>query len=74
MPTDREPSFVPFADDVTALTLGDFNVENGTERLALFGSLEITRDAAGLRKARALRELMDDIVRRLESEPPGPAS
>lgn len=67
MPHDREPTFVPFADDATVLTMGDFNVENGTGRIALFGSLDLTCDARGLRHARALRDLMDAVVRRIES-------
>lgn len=69
MTTEHEPTLVPFADDETAMTIGDFNVENGTQRLALFGSIDITRDAAGLRKARALRDLLDAAIRQIEASP-----
>lgn len=62
-----EPRFEPFADDATARTIGSFCVENGTARIALHGSLDITRDQAGLAQARRLKETLEAIVRVLEA-------
>ncbi|MCJ2013311.1 hypothetical protein [Methylobacterium sp. J-076] len=62
-PTDR---FAPFADDAAARTIGGLSVENGTGRIAVHGSLDITRDKAGLAQARLLRETCEAIVRALE--------
>jgi hypothetical protein len=42
---------VPFADDSTSLSIGDRAIENGTDRVALYGSLDITRDQAGQKQA-----------------------
>ena len=67
MKSEPATSFAPFADDETAITLGDFNIENGTERIVLHGSIEIGRTAAGLRQAKVLRELLDSIVLHIEA-------
>ena len=61
------PSFVPFADDASVRQVAGFSIENGTTALALHGSLEITRDRAGLDRARALTALLQSIVTCLEA-------
>ncbi|MCW2239063.1 hypothetical protein [Azospirillum canadense] len=58
----------PFANESEALTLGELIVENHIDRLALFGSLDLTRDQVGLRHARALKALLDEVVHALESD------
>ncbi len=57
----------PFADDEAATSIGDLAIENGTSRVAISGSVEITRDQAGLEHARALKQLADDLVAELEA-------
>ena len=59
---------VPFADDAASVSIADLTIENGAERIALYGSLDITRDKAGLAKARALKALLDRTVQHLEAE------
>jgi len=63
-----DPAFTPFADDAAVRTVGDFSIENGTARIALHGSLDITRDREGLRRACDLRETLDAIVAALEGD------
>ncbi len=58
----------PFADDSASILIGELTIENGTDRIALYGSLDLTRDKPGLAKARALKALLDEVVRRLEAE------
>ena len=60
----------PFADDEGASAIGGLSIENGTERVVVSGSLEITRDGAGLERARALKRLADDLVAELEQGTP----
>jgi len=60
--------FKPFRNDDQALSVGGLEVENGTDRIALHGSLEIARDRTGLKQARALLELMTGIVAALEGD------
>ncbi|GJD75494.1 hypothetical protein [Methylobacterium goesingense] len=62
-------AFVPFADDAAVRTIGDLAIENGTDRIALHGSLDIARDKAGLDRARALAATLAAIVAALEGAP-----
>jgi hypothetical protein len=43
--------------------------KSGTNRLALYGSLNITRDKVGLRHALALKAIVDQTVQVLSAEP-----
>ena len=63
-----DSAFTPFADDSSVKTCADLSFENGTGRIALHGSLDITRDREGLRRARDLRAVLDAIVSALEHE------
>ena len=65
--------FTPFADDAAALTIGGMTVENGTDRVILSGSLDITRDRQGLDHAKALRVALDAVIAALEAEKVLPA-
>ncbi|SFM68434.1 hypothetical protein [Methylobacterium pseudosasicola] len=69
-PSRRKPkaeSFEPFADDASVRTIGALSFENGTDRIALHGSLDLTKDKAGLAQARLLRDTLDAIVKALEA-------
>ncbi|MBF0851681.1 hypothetical protein HKD27_12255 [Gluconobacter sp. R75690] len=41
-------SFIPFLDAGESVQIDDLTIENGTERIALYGRLEIRRDRIGL--------------------------
>jgi len=58
----------PFADESETLRVGDLTIENRTDQVSLYGSLDLTRDQAGLRRARELRRLADAVVQALETE------
>lgn len=62
------PEFRPFADDAAVRTFGALSFENGTERIAVHGDLDLTRDRQGLERAKALRAVLDAIVAALEAE------
>ena len=49
------PTMKPYADDAASMTIGDLTLENGRDCVAVGGSLDLTRDKAGLAHARALR-------------------
>jgi hypothetical protein len=65
---------VPFADEAASETLEGLTVENRTDRVAVYGSLDITRNKQGLAHAKALKLILDEAVRRLEAEPNLPDS
>lgn len=58
----------PFADDAAALGIGGLTIENGTDKVAIYGSLDVTRDKPGLADARRLKAVLDEAVRVLEAD------
>jgi hypothetical protein len=72
MPPTGEPEpgtrFEPFADDVTVQTVGGLSIENGTDRIAIHGSVDLARDAAGLTRAKALAATLSAIITALEGQ------
>ena len=59
----------PFADDAASAAIGTLTIENGTQQVSLYGSLDITRDKVGLQRARALQAIIDQAVQALASDP-----
>jgi hypothetical protein len=69
--TQSEPpseAFTPFADDAGVRNIGALCFENGTDRITLHGSLDLTRDKTGLAQARLIRQTLDAIVKVLEDD------
>ncbi len=62
------PRFKPFQEEASSLLLDQLTVENRVDRIELYGTLQITRDQAGLQTAYALKALIDAAVAVLESE------
>jgi hypothetical protein len=60
--------FIPYADEAATMRLDGMTVENRLDRVALYGSLDITRDRAGLESARKLRSLLEAAIAVLEAE------
>jgi hypothetical protein len=60
--------FQPFSDHSASLSIGEFTIENGTDKVALYGSLDITRDKSGLKQAKALKAAVGAIVKALEQD------
>jgi len=58
----------PFADDAASVSIGSLTVENGTDRVAIYGSLDLTRDKQGLAHALALKAVLDAAVQLLQAE------
>ena len=62
------PDMTPFANDSAAIEIGDLKLENGRDRIACYGSLDLTRDKAGLALARQLHAVLDAVVQALEGD------
>lgn len=60
--------FEPFANEAQALEIDGVKIENRLDRVAFYGSTDVTKDKEGLAKARAMLSLLQDVVRVLESE------
>lgn len=61
-------TMTPFANEADSMQLGGLTMENGTDRIAMYGNLDLTRDKDGLKTARTLKALFDQIVKTLESD------
>lgn len=57
-----------FKNEAETQTLQELTVENRLDRVSLYGSLDITRDAAGLARALQLKALLDGVVATLSAE------
>lgn len=62
------PELKPFADDSAAVEIGDLKLENGRDRIACYGSLDLTRDKAGLALAQRLQATLAAVVHALEAD------
>ncbi len=62
-------SLRPFENESQSITVGELTIENRTDQLELYGSLAITRDRAGLARARELKAVIDATLAQLEGEP-----
>jgi translation initiation factor 6 (eIF-6) len=58
----------PYQNESEAASLDGLEIENRTTHISLYGNMMLTRDKAGLANARQLRDLLNDIVRALESD------
>jgi hypothetical protein len=61
-------TITPFADDSASTSIGELTIENGRDRMSIYGSLDITRDKRGLEDARRLQTVLAGVVRLLEGE------
>ena len=58
----------PFANESESLQIDDLTIENRTDKVSMYGSIDITRDQRGLELARTIKHLLDSIVERLSQE------
>jgi len=61
-------TFSPFANESESLGIADLTIENRTDRISIYGTIDLTRDKAGLEHARMLKAVLDQVVQVLEGE------
>lgn len=61
--------FKAFENGTESHAIHDLTVENDLDCVSLYGNLQITRDQAGLKAAKVLQALLQDIVQQLEQMP-----
>ena len=61
-------TFKPFANEADSLTVDQLTIENRLDRVSMYGTLQITRDKAGLKMAQELKALIDAAVKTLKAE------
>ncbi|USX11496.1 hypothetical protein NHH88_17430 [Oxalobacteraceae bacterium OTU3CAMAD1] len=59
--------FVPYANESDVLNIGHLTIENRVDRITVSGDVDLTADLAGLDYARALHQLLGEVVASLEA-------
>ncbi|MYM67234.1 hypothetical protein GTP45_10365 [Pseudoduganella sp. FT55W] len=60
--------FVPYKNESDVLHVGGLSIENRLDRITISGDIDLTADKAGLADARALQQLLTDVVDKLEKQ------
>ena len=60
--------FKPYMNGTESHAIYDLTVENSNDCVSLYGNLQLTKDQVGLKAAKALQALLNEVVRSLESE------
>jgi hypothetical protein len=60
--------FVPYQNESDVLHVGGLTVENRLDRITISGDIDLTADQAGLADARALHQLLADVVAKLDAQ------
>jgi hypothetical protein len=58
----------PFTNESESLGIGDLTIENRTDRISIYGNIDLTRDKAGLEHARMIKAVLDKVIQALEGE------
>ena len=58
--------FKPFEQGDESSAIYDLTLENQVDCVSLYGNLQITKDQAGLKTAKALQNFINDVVAALE--------
>ncbi|MYM80931.1 hypothetical protein GTP44_03010 [Duganella sp. FT50W] len=60
--------FIPYKNESDVLHIGGLMIENRLDRITISGDIDLTADQAGLADARALGQLLVDVVAKLEAQ------
>lgn len=60
------PNISPFENERESLSIGELTIENRLDQVSLYGSLQLTKDQAGLVVARQLQAVLNAVVTALE--------
>lgn len=61
--------FKPFENESESSSIEDLTLENQTDRINVYGNLQITKDQQGLAQAKQLQAFINAVVDALEKEP-----
>ena len=61
--------FKPYENGTESHAIHDLTIENDVDCVSLYGNLQLTKDQAGLKAAKALQALLNKVVQQLENTP-----
>lgn len=59
--------FKPYENEADCLQIADLTIENRLDRVSVYGSIDLWRDKSGLKAAREIRAIIDQVVEQLEA-------
>ena len=59
----------PFANDHQSMQIGELIIENQTDKIIIYGDIDLTLDATGYKQAQQLHELTSKILQAFENSP-----
>jgi hypothetical protein len=62
------PKIHPYQNAAESISFGSLTIENRTDRVTIYGNLDLTRDKPGLANARQLKDILASIVQALEGD------
>jgi hypothetical protein len=62
----KKTKFAPFKNESDCIQFGDLTVENRMDRVSIYGSIDLTKDKAGLAAAQELKRIIDAALAELE--------
>ncbi|AOA57122.1 hypothetical protein [Acinetobacter larvae] len=65
--------FKPFSNATDSHAVQDLTFENQGDSVNIYGNIQITKDQQGLRAAKVLQKICNDMVAQLEQVPELPA-
>lgn len=57
----------PFANDHQSMQIGELVIENQTDKIIIYGDIDLTLDATGYEQAQQLHELTSKILQAFEN-------
>ena len=57
----------PFANDHQSMQIGELIIENQTDKIIIYGDIDLTLDATGYEQAQQLHELTSKILQAFEN-------
>lgn len=61
-------NFKPYDNETDVLRIGDLELENRVDRVSISGDIVLTKDQAGLARAKELNAFIKSVVKALEAE------
>ncbi len=58
--------FKPFQNESDSIAIGEITIENRTDRVSIYGQIDITADQEGYQHAVALHALLDNVLAALD--------
>lgn len=58
----------PYQNESESTQIADLTIENRTDRVSFYGSIDLTRDEVGLSNAKKIKSIIDATVKALEDE------